>query len=732
MIVNGVAGGEPVLLLKGRGDALHATEEALTRWRLKSTGTGFVHEGETYFPLIGVAGLRIELVEATQTLHLTADAGLIEATALTYQPHDPGPMTPSAVGGFLNYDLLGQLSDGDLTLNGAVELGAFTRHGVGVSSFVGKWGDARAELTRLETSWTFEDPARLRSWRVGDSITRGGVGGAPLRFGGLQLSRNFTVQPGFVTVPLPSLQGSAAVASIVDVYVNNVLTDSRHVPPGPFEITGVPVVTGGGEVQLVVRDVLGRELLVSQPYYTARELLRSGLHDYSYELGFLRQNFGRKSNDYGELLLAATHRYGFSDSVTGEVHLEATGDVQSAGAGASVVLPGLGMLSGSVALSNSDLGMGEQLTIGLERRTPRLAFGAIAELTSDDYVSVGSSFGRPPAATSVQVFAGLPIQFGSLGLSYLWRGARGGEPDVHLLSLNASLQLPNLGSLHLAGRQSFAGARDSAIELVLVVPLGPRTSASAGAQMRGDRASLSASLQKNAPAGSGFGYRAAAALGETNRFDVRLTTQMSIGTYDAEVSWVDGKTGFRASASGGIGAVDEAVFASRKLTQSFATVQVGDYPGVRVYADNHLVGVTDGSGRAVIPRLRPFDRNFIRIEATDLPLDAEISRDQMSVRPHGRSGVALDFGVKRVRAASMVLRREDGSLVPAGASVQLKGQSQEFVTAPGGEVYLTELQRENMGTATWSGGQCDIRFEFPGGENGRLHLGEALCKARTL
>jgi outer membrane usher protein len=89
------------------------------------------------------------------------------------------------------------------------------------------------------------------------------------------------------------------------------------------------------------------------------------------------------------------------------------------------------------------------------------------------------------------------------------------------------------------------------------------------------------------------------------------------------------------TASGGIGAVRDHVFASRRLTQSFATVQVGDHAGVGVYADNQLVGVTDASGRAVVPRLRPFDRNAIRIDADDLPLDAQISGAEQIVRPAG-------------------------------------------------------------------------------------------------
>ncbi|HEX6376218.1 MAG TPA: fimbria/pilus outer membrane usher protein [Allosphingosinicella sp.] len=726
--VNGSPAGEPVLLLKEPDGTLYAPEQAFVGWRLKRGAPAFSEDGKTYYPLSGVPGLALELIEATQTLLLTAPPNLLEPTRLTYRAGDSAPMTPSATGGFLNYDLLGQLADGEASINGAVELGAFTPLGVGVSSFVGQWSGRGAGLVRLETNWTIDDPVRMRSLRVGDSITRGGVGAAPLRFGGIQLARNFAVQPGFVTLPMPSLQGSAAVPSVVDIYVNNALSDSREVPPGPFEITGVPIVTGSGEVQLVVRDLLGRQTLVSQSYYAAPQLLRRGLHDFSYELGFLRSNFGRRSYGYGALLVAATHRYGFSDALTGEVHLEATKDVQAAGVGASLVLPGIGLIDASIAGSRSDRGQGAQVGFGLERRTRDISLGIVAELTTADYVSVGQRPDKPPPAAVIQAFAGIPIRSGSLGFSYLWRDGRN-EPDVELVSANASLRLGALGTLYLAGRKSLRGPKDAAVELVLSVALGRRTSASAGAELRNGSAMLTASLHRNLPAGDGFGYRAAMAVGDTPRFDGRLSAQTGFGAYDAELSWVDGKSGVRVVVSGGIGVVGNQVFASRKLSQSFAVVQVGDYPGVRVYADNQLVGTTDDRGRAVIPRLRPFDRNVVRIDATDLPLDAELAGDERNVRPYNRSGVAVDFGVKRTHGALVVILLDDGSFLPAGVSVHLNGSEEEFVSAPGGEVYLTGLLADNMVQARWSSGSCGFKLPFAETVDPQPRLGEFRCRA---
>jgi outer membrane usher protein len=724
--VNGMPPGESVLLFRDVNGRFYAPEDALIAWRMKRGKPAFSQDGTNYYSLSDIAGLTLDLVETTQTLLVSAAPALLEPTRLPMGADGPTPMTRSDAGGFLNYDLLAQSAEDGLSMNGVIEVGAFTSLGVGVSGFAGRWGGGDASLIRLETNWTRDDPVRMRSLRVGDSITRGGAGGGPLRFAGIQIARNFAVQPGFVTMPLPSLRGSAAVPSVADIYVNNALKGSREVPPGPFEIADIPIVTGNGDVQLVVRDLLGRQTVVRQAFYAAPQSLRRGLHDYSYELGFLRRDFGRSSNAYGEPMASLTHRYGFTDAWTGELHVEATSEVQTAGLGGILLLPGLGLLDVSVAGSRSAEGQGAQVGLGFERRTAGLSVGITAQLTTERFASVASLSARPPAAATVQAFAGVPLGFGSIGVSYLWRAGRD-EPDVEFASINSSLRLGSLGTLHLAGRKSLKDPKDIAVELLLAISLGRRTGATAGAELHGNSATVTTTLQRSLPPGEGLGYRAALTIGDSRRFDAMLSAQTGFGAYDAELSWTDGRSGVRMTASGGIGAVGNRVFASRRLSQSFAVVQVGDYPGVRVYADNQLVDTTDRKGRAVVPRLRPFDRNPIRIETLDLPLDTQLTDAERVVRPYDRSGVAVDFGVRRTLAAMVRIVLDDGRPLDAGALVRVEGGSEGFVSAPGGEVYLTGLMAENIVRASWTGGTCSFRLPFAKTSDPQPRLGEFRC-----
>ena len=725
--VNGASTGDPVTLLRGVGGAVYGPENVLVSWRIAHGPTpAFVRGHVRYFRIDTIAGLHLELTESAQTLAITARPDILDRTRLAYARIEPTDEVTGGSGGFVNYDASAQIDDGNASLGGAIEVGVFTRWGVGVSSFVGRWSKAATELVRLETNWTIDDPARMRSLRVGDSISRGGVGGSPLRFGGIQLARNFAVQPGFVTIPLPALRGSAALPSVVDIYVNDALRGSRDVPPGPFEISDVPIITGSGEVQLVVRDLLGRETLYSQSYYAAPDILRQGLHDYSLEAGFLRRSFGLQSNDYGPFMVSATDRYGLSDRLTAEVHAEATLRIQEAGLAAALAVPHIGHLEASLAASRSERGVGGLAGFKFDRRTRGLSFGLSAEIASKDYMSLGWGRDRRPPASVIQAFAGMPVSFGSLGLSYLRRDGRS-EPDSEYVSANSSIRLPRIGSLHLAARKSLSGARDLAARLFLVVPVGTRTSATSGASIAGGRTNFNAAVQRYLPAGEGVGYRIATSVGAINRIDGKVTVQTRFGAYEGQLTWIDGRTGVRLSTSGSLGVVRRTVFASRQLGQSFATVKVGAYPNVRVYSDNQLIGRTNRNGMLVVPRLRPFDRNRLRIEMADLPWDAQVTGDELTVRPFGRHGVAVEFAARPARAAILTIMLDDGSALPAGSMIRLDDGAEDFVSAPGGDVYLTGLAADNSAIASWSGGRCRLQFGFTPGDDPQPRLGQVRC-----
>jgi outer membrane usher protein len=664
--------------------------------------------------------------EAAQRLDLVLPPSAFRPTRIAVTAPAALPMTPAGRGLFLNYDLEADSGDGaGAAASGAFEIGFFAGPLLAEGNAIARVSRSGARAVRLDTRLTWDDPGHRRSLRLGDTITRGGVGGAPFRIGGVQFARSFEVQPGFLTGPVPALAGSAALASVADLYVDGALTATREVPPGAFTLTGFPLVTGSGTVEMVVRDALGRETVVRQAYYAAPGLLRAGLTDFSYEIGFLRRDYAVAGASYGPPAASATHRLGLTDRLTVEAHAAASARTQQGGGGADLAFPRLGLLRVSAAASRSrDGASGHSFAMAFEHRSRGFSFGGSATRASEGYRQVGDD--RSPPALDLRASAGLSERWGALGLSYLRRDYRDGRADSEVAGGNASLRLGALGTLRLAARTSLSGPGDSAAELSLSTRLGPRTSLGAAAGVRDGAGFASLLLQRNAPAGEGWGYRALATAGPRESLVAALQLNTDFGQYDAELTYRDGRTGARLRVSGGIGMAGGEMFAAQRLADSFAVVDAGQ-PGVRVYADNHLVGRTGGDGRVVVPRLRGYEENRIRLEVADLPLDVEVTSAETRVRPYARRGVAVDMRARRTRSALVRLERPGVGPVPAGATVEVGGRS--FIAAPGGEIFLSGLADANRLEAIWPEGRCDFELEMPAGTDPQPDLGIRPCRS---
>jgi outer membrane usher protein len=129
---------------------------------------------------------------------------------------------------------------------------------------------------------------------------------------------------GRATTPVQSILGQAALPSTVDVSVNNALQSRQTIDAGPFAVQDLPTVTGQGEVRVVVRDVLGREQVITRSFYGSARLLAPDSSEYGFQAGFLRQNYGVTSFDYAKPFASGTWRHGVGVGLTTELHGEAS------------------------------------------------------------------------------------------------------------------------------------------------------------------------------------------------------------------------------------------------------------------------------------------------------------------------------------------------------------------------------------------------------------------------
>ncbi|HEV2865252.1 MAG TPA: fimbria/pilus outer membrane usher protein [Allosphingosinicella sp.] len=727
--VNGQQQSEPVLFLQDAEGTLYASAAVLEQWRTRPPpGEPVLFEGETYYRLSSLPAIQVRLSAQDQAVAIELPPSAFEVQRAAVDQSEELPMTPAGTGAFLNYDVLVEHARGATDASGAFEAGLFTPYGVGQTSFIASAASGDERLVRLDSHWDIDRPADATSIRIGDSISSAGPGAAPVRFAGVQYFRNFAVRPGFITMPLPAGLGEASVPSVVDVYVNNVLQGSRQVAPGPFQLDNIPVPSGGGTVQLVVRDLLGREVVSEQSYYASTQMLRRGLHDFSYEAGFVRQGFGRRSNDYGEFMASTTHRYGLTDRVTAEAHVQASESRQMAGAAVNVLAFDLGQFGVSSSVSRSERGTGYRAAASFERRAMGLSLGVLSEYASADYAVIGMPADYVPPRLVLQAFADVSVARGSIGMNLLHRSLRD-EPSETLAGLYGSYQVNRTASVQMFARRAVAGTSETVVGANLSLSLGPRRSASATLEHGRRGASGLVGYQESPPVGEGGGFRVAAGFGQFERLEAAYVYNLPSATLNAQVAHANGATGVRLSATGAVGVLGHDVFASRSLGETFASVTVEGHPGLKVYADNQLVGVTGADGSVVIPGLHAFQPNRIRIDETDLPLDTRIEASELIIRPFGRSGTRVRFPVVTERGVLMNVRLEDGTALPAGATVRVEGSDETYPVASGGEVYVADLSGTKRLTAAWEGGRCSFTAEVPEGDDPQPRIEGLVCRS---
>jgi outer membrane usher protein len=385
----------------------------------------------------------------------------------------------------------------------------------------------------------------------------------------------------------------------------------------------------------------------------------------------------------------------------------------------------------SVAGSHGDRGNGVLSSVEFERQSRSFGMNLRTQAASADFVQLGMPLGlRAPIRIS-EARGGFPIPgAGTVSLGYVERHHRD-RPDVRLASLSYQMKAGPGSLLFSAFRiETLDGERraERALAATFTLPLDGRTSASAGAVHQAGRGYGTVQVQRNLPAGEGMGYRLLAQSGTGELVQGGISEQKAIGTYTAEAASSRGDMAYRLGATGGFAWLDGHAFLTRRLSDSFALVRVGEYPGVRVYADNQPVARTDAQGRTLVPRLRAYDRNLLRIEQADLPLETEIGALEYEAVPYYRSGLVVSFPVRPARGALLRLVLEDGKSPPPGARVRIEDGTESFPVGLDGEVYLSGLAATQRGRAEWNGRRCVFELHVPQTHDPLPHLGTVPCR----
>jgi outer membrane usher protein len=722
--------------------------------------------------LTSLPGVSARFDAATQTIYFTAASEALLPNLLR-PAANPASAIPlqSAVGATLNYDVVGAVSNGHAYGSGLFDARIFSPIGVASTDFLAYGGAnpnglGQDPVTRLDSTYVYSDFNAQRRYWLGDVISGGLTWTRPVRLGGAQVTRDFTMRPDLVTFPLPIVSGTAAVPSTVDVLVNGTRVLSSQAQPGPFQVPQLPIVTGAGTVQVTVTNALGQQVTTTLPFYASASLLAPGLHTYSLEAGWVRLNWGLVSNDYRAFAASGTYRRGLTDNVTIEMHAEETRDQFMGGGGVVVNAFDFAVVNLGGAASTAEGHTGGELAVGVQRISPTFSFGASAVLATPGFRDIAAMNGDPvptreisanasaylgkwgtvglawlqvdrPAATSLVSLTGPPA-FNPPGMQPSPSGIGLGNGSLPFVPAQTSQVLTASYSVQLFHKVFFfanvfhdfaIGGGDGA-SVGFTIPLGRRSSVSAsGNYQNGSPAYGQVQVQQNAVNIGDWGYQAFVS-GPSNDHEFgQLQYKSPWSLFTVGVDHLDRETTLRVEAQGAFTVADDRLFASNTIDQSFAVVDTGGVGGVHVLYENRPDGITDSSGRLLVPDLRSWDVNRLSIDPADVPIDAQVPYTERQVRPPDRSGVVVKFPIRKINGALLVLVDDTGHPIPVGSTATLQATGVVAPVGYDGETFIENLGKTNQLVIQLpNDARCVVAFGFTPTPGAIPKVGPLTCR----
>jgi outer membrane usher protein len=743
VVVNTEDRGEYYLKLTDEGDVL------ITRAQLQQLGIGIKEEANV------VQSVSLKSLAPDVTFRLIEGEAIV---ALTVNPARMGTQVkdlalrrradvlyPETNSIFLNYtlDYAGQQNFLNLPLELAARLGPFLL----LTDATGTIGQSPT-LIRNQTSIVLDSRTALSRTILGDfTATSGGMGlGSSGIFGGLSITRNFSIDPYFLKKPDISVTTLLPAPASVQLFLNEMYSGAETMfTSGKIQFINIPFPPGVNTAALQMTDMAGIVSRLQELFYVGTDLLAPGIDEYSYSAGFTRQGLGINSFDYGDPAFLGFHRVGITDWLTLGARAEAGPTTVNTGPTATMTLGLLGEMNASFALSdyNGTLGYGAAAAYSYQAR----AFGGSASLqyVSDAY----STIAAPGGGSMPSLIASLSLSLserwiGSLGASASYYLMRDG-PDKELFTVSYSRQLS--GNLQL---QAILNAQLQSRNLQLGGFVGIRlligdALASVNYNSEGGLNSVSAGIERNVTRGNGFGYSAnideaqSAGASGTGMFDgqAALNYHGSYGNLAASVAYnqEQNSAAYELSGAGSIVMINGTLHFAQPITDSFALVRVDGLGGVRIKDGTQYVGVTDASGNALIPGLASYSENELSIEQADIPMDHTIESTSAFISPPYRGGGVVDFKTVKFKAISgKLFFVEKGQRTPAqyaGLDVMIPAGKVSGIVGLGGAFYLENIPPGTYAARLYTQDK-ESRFQLvvPESADTVVDLGEIDCNVK--
>jgi len=758
--------------------------EDLKELKLKYAEGRAVHIGnELYVPLSAVLDVKYTFDEKSLTVAIIGKTTEVQKTAVDLFSLKSTPQNvyyPRETSAFLNYGLTYSYSSTD----GFQSFTAINKVGVSSGDFFftsdSQYTKTEASDTfvRLQTSATYERWGDLQWLVLGDQFANSGDLGSTVNMGGIGFSKVYKLDPYLITQPVMDLKGTVTLPTQAEIYLDGTLVGKQTIAPGSFELNNLYSFTGAHNIDLVLRDPFGNIQRIPYSAYFSTQLLREGLHEYSYNVGFLRENYGIESDDYGKAVFSAFHRYGLTNSVNIGARAEGGDGVYNGGFSTAFLVPRAGQFTLSVAGSSANGNKGSAGSFQYSYQLGSFNTNVLLRGFSRDYATISSVVsGSTNSTNNTKYEESLGMGFmvdplGSFSLNYASAETYDGV-NTRVTAASYSRVLTKITSLfaNASTTKSTYSNKINAVFIGFNINFDWNLRGSVQYNHSGDTNSETVQLQKDTPVGEGVGYRLS-----LNRNDTGSTTTNSLNpfiqynarygvlTLDSSIQNSAGVTSelYNLSVAGSFVYTGGFSGISRPVNDSFSIVMVDKLQGAAVSTNGQEIGKTDSSGTLIVPTLTSYNRNQISLDTKNIPIDYSISDVNRTLTPSLWSGSCVSFDARKVQAliGTLYAQKDDKKEPLRYVDIILKVGEKEvvFPTGKDGEFYLENslpeeaktgnvdnlscreiAERRKAGgnminpgtyraTVEYDGGTCAFSITFPKTEDSMTDIGEVVCQ----
>lgn len=778
--INEVNTGDAVRFLQASDPnvGLLAPEQAMRRWRIVTDKQPAVLiERDYYLSLDQFPGLTYTVDELDQSVRILAQSSVLLPTVVDFGAHQSSPLTPSSVGGFLNYSAFGASSseNNDVSLGGSAELGIFSPLGVLTSTWSAiESPQGGVDVSRLQTVFFRDFPDLIATLKVGDILTRGGTWGAGYQLAGFQFGTNFSTRPQMPISPVQIFDALMEYTSsfALEAYALDFDGDpSRNyylfgsnpsLPPGPVQLVNVPTLSNGG-YRLLIKDAQGNQRVVNQRYFFSRGLLRAGLHDYSVALGLRRDGLGDR---YENGVFTLTDRFGVSSKLTMEFHLELNEQGVATGLSALYSVPFVGLAGLTLANSfvqdvdparDEKYQQGSLLSASIENRYGDFGYAARYDFTSRRFAHPGfNNTANIKRRFFANFSAALPWD-DTVNVSYTDSKSYESDSYTSAVTVGYGWRVFDRAVVSLAARYNIKPETNRTLSLGFSISFAdiyeavtgefPYSSESLGRNyslFEPQRTQFSTSISQDdeGTVSGDVGVSSAANVGEHNfnfafRNDIQEINNRGLAvnynnpwfSISGSASRANGRTNYGLGVLGGVAFIGGDVYFSPQVSGSFALIRLGENG-----AGFSVNGIkADSDGDVLLSSIIPYFNNPVSLTGDDLPLSIEPGELGFTINPHFRSGVIVDYPIPLVRDAMVrieIVTNGKRLPLPLSAEVTVAGNEEIFPVGDDGRVYLFGIVQQPKLLVRLGLKTCELQIEIP--ENVSVdqipELGPYLCE----